>query len=402
TYSLTGGADQALFSIDTNTGVLTFNAAPDFETPGDVNTDNVYEVQVKVADSAGLTDVQDLQVTVTNLNCPTIQFTFVPSLGSFEDLEGEVCDANPLDHGVAVYIQVDGGWWTKPFFDHPLTSIDADGTFSVDITTGDFDHLATKIAAFLVSGEFSPPLASGENKIPQDVFDHALAYEIVDRSRTIEWSGSTWQVKASNTLVGPGPNTFSDREEDVYVDEQGRLHLTITQRDGRWWATEVVSEDVLEFGTYMFRLASDVTDFPPTVVLGLFTWDPIDEFNHREIDIEFSKWGDAGNPNNAQYVVQPFTTAGNIFRFNVPNLAGEVATTHSFEWNADRVQFRSISNQPAGSADIVTASWNYSGEDVPPAGSGNVRLNLWLLDGTPPSDQQSVEAIIEDFTFIQE
>ena len=35
TYSLTGGADQALFSINPNTGVLTFNGAPDFESPAD-------------------------------------------------------------------------------------------------------------------------------------------------------------------------------------------------------------------------------------------------------------------------------------------------------------------------------------------------------------------------------
>ncbi|PWG73267.1 hypothetical protein DF186_23950, partial [Enterococcus hirae] len=43
-YSITGGADSALFTIDIVTGVLSFLAAPDFESPGDDNGDNVYDV----------------------------------------------------------------------------------------------------------------------------------------------------------------------------------------------------------------------------------------------------------------------------------------------------------------------------------------------------------------------
>ena len=66
TYSLTGGADQGLFTLDSSTGVLTFTNPPDFETPGDANGDNDYLTQVTVTDSAGLTAVQDLTVTVTN------------------------------------------------------------------------------------------------------------------------------------------------------------------------------------------------------------------------------------------------------------------------------------------------------------------------------------------------
>jgi hypothetical protein len=65
-YSITGGSDQALFSIGAATGLLTFDIAPDFENPGDADTDNMYEVQVAVTDSGGLSDVQDIGVTVTN------------------------------------------------------------------------------------------------------------------------------------------------------------------------------------------------------------------------------------------------------------------------------------------------------------------------------------------------
>jgi hypothetical protein len=71
TYTLTGGADELKFDIDFNLGILLFKVAPDFDIPGDADGDNVYHVQVTVTDSGPgelLTDVQDIAVTVTNVN----------------------------------------------------------------------------------------------------------------------------------------------------------------------------------------------------------------------------------------------------------------------------------------------------------------------------------------------
>ncbi len=67
TYSISGGADSAQFSINSSSGVLTFVAAPDFETPTDVGGNNVYDVQVTVSDGNGGTDLQDIAVTVTDV-----------------------------------------------------------------------------------------------------------------------------------------------------------------------------------------------------------------------------------------------------------------------------------------------------------------------------------------------
>ncbi|HNF64133.1 MAG TPA: cadherin repeat domain-containing protein, partial [Rhodocyclaceae bacterium] len=73
TYSLAGGADLARFSIDTNTGALSFVSAPDYEAPTDANTDNVYDLIVQVSDG-GLTASQTLAIHVTpvNDNAPVI------------------------------------------------------------------------------------------------------------------------------------------------------------------------------------------------------------------------------------------------------------------------------------------------------------------------------------------
>ncbi len=83
TYSLSGGADRALFAIAPTTGALSFIAAPNFEAPTDAGTNNIYNVQVQVTD--GTTPVvRDLTVTVTNVIAPdstNYDFTNLPSLG---------------------------------------------------------------------------------------------------------------------------------------------------------------------------------------------------------------------------------------------------------------------------------------------------------------------------------
>ncbi|MGN7737061.1 cadherin domain-containing protein, partial [Ensifer sp. 22564] len=65
-YSLSG-TDSALFDIDAATGVVTFKAAPDFETPADVDGDNVYDIVVTASDVTLTTD-RAVAITVTNQN----------------------------------------------------------------------------------------------------------------------------------------------------------------------------------------------------------------------------------------------------------------------------------------------------------------------------------------------
>ncbi len=73
-YSLLAGSDAAKFSIDSATGQLRFVTAPNFESPVDVNIDNVYVLTVQASDN-GLVDIQTISVTVTNANdTPSITF----------------------------------------------------------------------------------------------------------------------------------------------------------------------------------------------------------------------------------------------------------------------------------------------------------------------------------------
>lgn len=74
TYSISG-ADAARFSIGASTGVLTFNAPPDYENPTDNGGDNSYQVTVRVTDSTGRFDEQTLTIQVTDLNDNAPVFT---------------------------------------------------------------------------------------------------------------------------------------------------------------------------------------------------------------------------------------------------------------------------------------------------------------------------------------
>ena len=69
TWKIQGGADAALFTIDSNTGVLNFVNPPDFNAPIDAGMDNNYELIIEVKDATGEIDTQLLSVEVL-LNVP--------------------------------------------------------------------------------------------------------------------------------------------------------------------------------------------------------------------------------------------------------------------------------------------------------------------------------------------
>jgi hypothetical protein len=66
TWSKTGGADTAKFSIGSSSGVLAFVSPPDFETPTDADVNNIYVVQVQ-ATNGTMSDTKTINVTVTDV-----------------------------------------------------------------------------------------------------------------------------------------------------------------------------------------------------------------------------------------------------------------------------------------------------------------------------------------------
>ena len=130
-YRLSGD-DAALFSLS-DTNVLSFLVAPDFEAPGDVGADNVYTVIVTVND--GTEDVsQTLAITVTDVASPA--FTTAATLSLLE-----------------------GG----------TSALTVEGAGTITMTGGadlsKFTLSAANVLSFNVATDFETPLDSGADNV---------------------------------------------------------------------------------------------------------------------------------------------------------------------------------------------------------------------------------------------
>ncbi len=139
-FSITGGPDAALFSINSSNGVLSFLTAPDFENPDDANGDNVYELTVEVRDAISDGDTQDITVTVTNDGDAPVA---APASASG--------DEDTIITGVLTATDADGDNLTFSLADPPLNGdvvVDPDGSFTF---TPDLDFNGEDSFTFTVS-----------------------------------------------------------------------------------------------------------------------------------------------------------------------------------------------------------------------------------------------------------
>lgn len=334
---------------------------------------------------------------------PKLIFTHIPPWNSQTDtyLQGQALNVNAANYQVTFVILVEGlGWYSKPYCDsgnvHAIpVSLDSNGNWSANMVTYYLDASAIKIAAYLIPKSYTPPCTYAGGGLPQAVAANAVASLLVNRpnpkGRHIKFSGYTWWIKSNPNPIQlyPGPNNFSDSTRNVWVDSTGYLHLKITSDNGTWHVPEIVSQNVLGFGTNTWVLGSAVDALDPNVVLGLFTWSDTDSsYSNREIDVEFSKFGNAGNRNNAAYSVQPTT-----FPFLMPS--GVPQSTSILQWQPNLTYFETYNGTDPNQ---TIAQWTYPNASDPP-GDQNVRMNLWLLGGAPPTNGQEVEVVIQSYSF---
>ncbi|MAE63926.1 MAG: hypothetical protein CMJ18_06600, partial [Phycisphaeraceae bacterium] len=151
-YSIAAGGDGAKFTVGTLTGVLSFIAAPDFEAPGDGDSDNIYDFTVEVRDGGGGLDTQAVSVTVTDspvalpaASIPEMSATATPVDSATTSPADLVTDGTFLDAGTPAGFttytngQTFGGWTvTQGKADHLGSAYDSSplGGNSVDLGGG--------------------------------------------------------------------------------------------------------------------------------------------------------------------------------------------------------------------------------------------------------------------------
>jgi hypothetical protein len=278
-------------------------------------------------------------------------------------------------------------WYVQPWIAAPYTRVCGDGSWS------NSTHPWQRLVALLVNSTYVP----GSTRTSHPSIDPGvIAWTEYPPSRPdlpLMFANYQWTIKVSGDRFDPGPNYWSDSVNNVWVDSEG-LHLKIKYQNNKWTCSEVSLLRSLGYGEYTFQVASRVDNLDARCVAAPFLY----ESTSRELDIEFA--GDALIPNavNAQYVVQPYTTSGNMNRFIMPAIS---TSTHRIIWRADRVEFASWSGHgpaPGNVGDFIN-HWVYTGSDNPPPGGERLHFNVWLFGGTAPNSSIGDEMIIRSFTF---
>lgn len=217
----------------------------------------------------------------------------------------------------------------------------------------------------------------------------------------IYFSGYIWSVGAYpypyTENVHTRPTIKTPWPQEVFVDNQGKLHLTIFYKEGSWWSTEVANTESLGYGTYVFQLDTRVDTMEPSAVIATFIWTkPAEDGKRKEIDIEFSNWGTPHNELNSQFAIQPTTTQGNLFGFNT-NLIFSHTTRHTILWTPTYVYFKSeeISTKLGFSRTIN--EWTYQGIDLPQKDNEKAVISYWVF--IPGRIYNPSEFVVDSFTF---
>jgi len=219
-----------------------------------------------------------------------------------------------------------------------------------------------------------------------------------DQSRIISFSDYDWLVKSSGDhTVGPGPNYFSDSEGNVWVDDEGKLHLKIKKESSIWYNSEVTLLQSLGYGHYVFQIDSRIDQLDKNIVAAVFLY----KNDEKELDNEFSKWGEDENE-NAQFAVQPSSKTGNKDRFNI-QMNDNSSITSIIHWEKDFVEFTVYKGAIGDTTvDNIIKRWIYEGADIPSEEDDPVAIiNLWMFKGQPPSDQKEEELVVSTFKYFR-
>ena len=199
-YSIVGGDDMALFSIDSSTGELIFLTASDFETPQDTGSDNIYVVHITADDGVNEPITQIITVTVEDNN-EAPQFTNQAEFNPQENtLAIATLTAVDPENAAVTYSLIGGE-------DIALFSIDSASGQLVFITAPDFEHPqdADSDNIYLVQVQAS----DGQNSLVQ-----VVTVTVIDIDDSPQFTNPTEFNTPENTLA-IATLTAIDPEDDA-------------------------------------------------------------------------------------------------------------------------------------------------------------------------------------------
>lgn len=352
-------------------------------------TVNYTETISAIAAASGYANSAAGSASYTIIGGPPIVTLDPPVNGAFQ-LSGHAYNVDPTVDKVVIYA-LTNQWYVQPLIAAPYTSISANGTWTS--TTNPWSSLAV----LLVDPATYTPAPT---EITNPVLDPGvLAWAVYPSGPvSVTFSGLTWGIKTTGSdpsdQFDPGPNFWSNSTSVVNVAADG-LHLKIAQVNGVWQSGEVYLTKSLGYGTYTVQVSSRLDQLDMNAVAApLFLY----EGTNQEVDNEYS--GSGGlipNPNNAQFVVQPYTTPGNLVRYIQPATS---QFTVQIEWRSNQITFTTWNGWASApnTGDLID-QWTYQGSYNLQPGQERVHINLWLLGGNAPVSGVGNEMVINSFAF---
>jgi hypothetical protein len=192
----------------------------------------------------------------------------------------------------------------------------------------------------------------------------------------LTWKGQTWDIRSEHGE--PGPCAFNP--QGAFIDDQGRLHLTIQKVNGRWKCTEVDTVKKYKYGVFRWTLDSpNFEKWDKNIVGSPFLY----KDDLHEIDIEFSRWS-SPRFNFIWFANQPY---------DLPSFQAKTTPqVCEINWTKNRVTY---SVWDTTGKMIAYTTTNKGVHSV----ASNVCLNLWLNEGRAPCNRQPVELIVSDFSY---
>ncbi|RJT24414.1 cadherin repeat domain-containing protein [Chakrabartia godavariana] len=255
TWAITGGDDAGKFQIAPD-GTITFVAAPDFEVPVDVGTNNTYTLIVTATDAAGNTSVQTITVTVLNVDdtAPTIvagASSLAVSVNENQTAVTKLTANEPVTWSItggvdAAKFQIAGDgtitFVAAPDFERP-SDADANNVYVLVATATDANGNTSVVTVnvTVLDLDDTPPLIQGPSGNPGDatsaisVNENQTAVTKVTANEAVSWSISGGADAAKFQIAADGTITFRsapDFERPTDADTNNVYVLTVTATDG--------------------------------------------------------------------------------------------------------------------------------------------------------------------------
>lgn len=290
---------------------------------------------------------------------------------------------------IVIFAKSGPQWWVQPATDQQFTEIRKDHSWSTST------HLGTDYAALLVERGYSPPNTT--QFLPHIGGDVVAAAEVKGNGppvveKFIQFSGYQWKIRTASNDRGGFDNDFD--AANVWTDDSGALHLRIMPHPGGGTCAEVNLTRSLGYGSYRF-VVKDVSQLPPAAAFEMFTWEDLDVQNHKDMDIQVSRWGNAAAAKNAQYVIQPYYVPTNVVQFTAPS----GILTFSFRWEPGKMSFQTVQG-PQDEPHAPTVAKDVFTSGIAEPGGESVHLSLYIYGRTANLIRNPVEVVVEKFEYL--